>query len=63
MSEMTEAMFEGIEWEILPPQEPGDIPYAVKHGFLTIMGKQLECYVLSNGQRIFTAESLERFFS
>ena len=58
------AIWDAVQWEILPKPEGDDseLPYATHRGFINIMGKQLECYQLSNGQRIFTADSVEEFF-
>jgi hypothetical protein len=61
---MREDIFEALEWEALPrPSGESDdgVPYATHRGVITIMGAELECFQLSSGQRVFSAESLERF--
>lgn len=64
MSVRASELMQAAKWELLPPQQDsGDgIPHATHHGTLTIMGCELECYRLSNGQNIFTEESLLKFF-
>lgn len=56
-------MLDSVEWKPCdPPAEPTDLPYATHTGVLKFGEFALECVVLSNGQRIFTAESLRPFF-
>jgi hypothetical protein len=40
---------------------PSDIPTAIWSGTFTVMGVELKCHTLDNGQRIIEAESLELF--
>jgi hypothetical protein len=40
---------------------PSDIPTAIWSGTFTVMGVELKCHTLSDGQRVIEAESLERF--
>lgn len=59
-----ERLLDSVAWTPLPPpEEAGELPYATHQGMLTIGGKELCCYQLSRGERIFTAESLEAFFA
>jgi hypothetical protein len=38
-----------------------DIPRSIGSGIINIMGVEIECRRLDNGQAVITAESLERF--
>ncbi len=39
------------------------LPHPVWSGSFTICGIEMKCHVLSDGQRIIEAESIEKFFS
>lgn len=65
MDKPIEVMLDSIEWRERPKPasvKDGDL-YATHEGTLTMFGKELKCYTLNNGMRVFEAESLERFFS
>ena len=57
-------LLDQAEWEILPPQnvESDGLPVATHRGILRIGSFELECFQLSNGKRVFTEESLAKFF-
>lgn len=60
-----EIMLDTIEWKPIVYDEGhihGDLPHATHTGILKIGEAELECVVLNTGQRLFTAESLEKFF-
>lgn len=59
------AMMEGLEWVEIegdPPKDDDGIPYATHKGTLKIGDIELQCYQLSDGQRVFDADSVMRFF-
>jgi hypothetical protein len=58
-----EILMDGVLWEVLPPQPPGDIPHATHRGVLKIGDYELEVFQLSNGGRVISAESLEALFA
>lgn len=61
--EPLEALLDTVDWqELPPPEEPVEGRYATHRGILSIAGKELEFYVLDNGQRVFTYESVHAFF-
>lgn len=64
MTSPMDKVFEAVEWQAVDwPEVPAEgLPYATHRGILRIMGAELECFILSDGSRIFTAESLARFF-
>ncbi len=60
-------MLDAVEWKPVEHDDksewkPGDVPYATHTGVLDIFGAKLECVVLNTGQRLFTAESIAKFF-
>lgn len=61
-----DVMLDAVEWKPVDreglPAVDGDIPYATHHGTLKIGECELECVVLNTGERLFTEESIERFF-
>jgi hypothetical protein len=61
-----EAMMKTVEWQIVEPDAnmlaDDGIPYATHEGSLTIGGFEFKCYQLSNGKRVFDAESVHQFF-
>lgn len=61
-----ERMLDTVDWkpiihryDIIPDT---GIPYATHTGVLRIGDIELECVVLNTGERLFTEESLRRFF-
>ena len=67
MSEKTpaERLLDTVEWhncEGATPDIDFCVPYATHYGWLLIAGYSLKCYRLNNGQRVFEAESVHRFF-
>lgn len=67
MKQTIEMILDGVKW--VPVEYAGGgsdndgPPYATHKGVLNLMGSELVCYQLSDGTRVFDAESLERFFS
>lgn len=62
-----DTMLDKVEWKELPLPETetvtdDDLPYATHTGILRIGNYELECIVLNTGERLFTAESIARFF-
>lgn len=60
-----DVILDGITWEpVPPPDDTSDgLPYPTHEGILRIGECELQAYVLNTGQRIFTEESIVRFFS
>jgi hypothetical protein len=61
-------LFNIVHWDILdPPKGEPDhdsaLPYATHRGELRIGDMTLICFQLSNGTRVFEAESVEQFFA
>jgi hypothetical protein len=61
-----EAMMNTVEWEVIELDANmlanDGIPYATHEGILNIGGFDFKCYQLSDGRRVFDAESVHRFF-
>jgi len=61
-----EAMMNSVEWQPIAPDaamlSDDGLPYATHEGTLSIGGFEFKCYQLSNGARVFDAESVHRFF-
>lgn len=57
-----EVMFDSVPMTPCdPPKEIQDgMPYATHHGKLTIADLEFDCFVLSDGQRVFAGEAMER---
>jgi hypothetical protein len=56
-------ILDAITWEPIANTLPtSGLPYVTHRGLLTIGSCELECLQLSDGQRIFTEESLLKFF-
>ena len=55
-------MLDAVAWEVLPPQEESDLPYATHAGVLHIGEYSLKCYRLSDGRAIFDADDFLRFW-
>jgi hypothetical protein len=64
MKKPIDALLETVDWQpVEPPDDnPDNLPYPTHQGMLWIGGCALHCLVLNTGQRIFTTESIERFF-
>lgn len=59
-----DAIMDTVEWRPVPPPDDFDgLPYPTHEGTLRIGKCELQCIVLSNGMRIFTEESVLRFFA
>lgn len=58
-----EVIMDSIEWTAVHAPAPDDpsLPYVTHEGTLRIGDAELKAYRLSNGQRIFSEESVERF--
>jgi hypothetical protein len=47
-----------------PPDEVQEgVPYATHHGKLVLFDLELDCYVLSDGQRVFSGEVIEKLIA
>ncbi len=61
-----EKLFDSAEWSAETHAAPADLEtgmlYAVREGKLRIGAAVLDCVVLNDGTRVFTADSLARFF-
>jgi hypothetical protein len=44
-------------------EELDNIPKAISEATLNIMGTEVRCYVLDNGERIFNADDVEKLFN
>lgn len=51
-----------VQWTPIKHEQQPDGLYATHEGTLTIEGYTLRCYILSDGQRVFHAEDVEKFF-
>lgn len=63
--EPIEIMLDKVNWVVIPRPDDFDsqgIPYATHRGILNIMGNELECFILDDGRRIFSAESIHKLF-
>ena len=64
-AEPIDRLLDAVGWReckgAIPTADDG-VPYATHEGVLWIGSGSLKCYKLSNGQRIFEAESVHRFF-
>lgn len=58
-----EQMLDAVQWEAVEstPSTTG-LPHVTHRGILNIFGHELDCFVLSDGRRIFMEESIMRFF-
>lgn len=54
-----------VAWRVVPPpaNNPDGLPYATHEGELEFVGVTMKAYALSNGERIFTEESVMRLLS
>lgn len=58
-----EAMLErNVQWTELPEPENKEGLYAVKEGVLELGALRLRAYVLNNGERVFDADDVGRFW-
>ena len=59
-----EKMMNSVAWvkQENQPSESGDLPYVTHEGCLSIGTIKLKCYRLSDGQAIFDADDISRFF-
>lgn len=67
MSAPIDRLLDGLDWQELPPPEhalvvDGDLPYATHEGTLAIGEIELRCYTLSDGTRVFDADSVVEVF-
>jgi hypothetical protein len=59
-----ESMLErNVEWTDLPEPETTDGLYAVKQGVLELGALRLRSYVLNNGERVFDADDVGRYWA
>lgn len=58
-------LLERVEWERLPspgePPKPGEL-YATHSGVVTFGERDLRCYQLNDGQRVFDAADIHAMF-
>lgn len=58
-----ETLLDTVEWRETGMTDDGDgLPYPTHEGVLNLGGIELKCYRLSNGVRVFDAESVAQFF-
>lgn len=59
-----DAILDGLEWTLVPfdGATASDLPHVTHRGVLRIGDSELECLQLSNGKRVITDESLNKFF-
>jgi hypothetical protein len=59
-----DTLLDTVNWNSVEPpgENPDGLPYPTHTGTLQIAGYTLDCLVLNTGERIFTEESVERFF-
>ena len=65
MTTPADAIMNTVEWiecEGDEPQVDDGIPYATHKGTLKIGDIELECYQLSDGRRVFDADSVAKIF-
>ena len=63
MTAPIDIILDRVKWLPVPvPEEAPDMPYTTYEGTLNFLGHDFKVYQLSNGQRVFDAEDLERFF-
>lgn len=56
-------MFDGAQWVAIEnPQIDENLPFATHTGKLEIMGVEVVCYRLSNGQALIAPESMAALF-
>ena len=60
-------LMEGVAWEALPgtvtaPDLDG-LPVATHRGVLRVQGLELECFQLSDGQRVISEDGVVAFFA
>lgn len=60
-----EVMFDSVPMTPCdPPDNPEDgIPYATHHGKLAIADLEFDCFVLSDGQRVFSGKAIEQLIA
>jgi hypothetical protein len=64
MKQPIDYLLDQVAWtEVWHPTPPtGPLPHVTHKGVLKIGDIELNCYVLSDGQRIFNADDVERMF-
>lgn len=66
MTTPVELMLDKVAWEVVDNGSrivgEGDMPYVTHSGVLELLGKDLRCYRLSNGQTVFNADDFEAFW-
>lgn len=56
-------VLDGISWtNVPPPDEQSDLPFVVMEGVLRLGASEIRCYQLSDGNRVFDADDVQRFF-
>lgn len=58
-------MMDAVKWELVPKNEsiPDETLHATHEGRLEFLGISLKCYRLNDGQAVFDADDVQRFFS
>jgi hypothetical protein len=58
-----ERMLNEVEYKpVAPPEEIGTLPYVTHEGIMMLGEIELEVFVLSDGRRIISEDSLVKFF-
>jgi hypothetical protein len=56
-------ILDGVTWVAVdPPKVAGDLPYVTHTGTFAIGIFEMQCYQLSNGQRVIAKESIASLF-
>lgn len=52
-----------VDWQsVEPPTKPTGLPYPTHSGILRIGDFELQAFVLNTGERVFSEESIKKFF-
>ena len=63
MKTLIDRILDAVDWqENIPPEHPGDIPWATHSGVMIIGNNRIKVHQLSNGMRVIDVEDLERLF-
>lgn len=61
-----EMIFDGLTWTAIPGAagvgDDDGIPYATHQGVISLAGFELTVFQLNNGQRVFSADDLQKLF-
>ena len=61
MTAPVDLMLDAVDWQPLPEFDGVGL-HATHEGHINFGELRLKCYVLSDGQRVFDADSMEEFF-